>query len=482
MSATLLTGFRPDVAVREQPDGTLSISLSSQTVLIRSVPNGLARAIRCLATTGASQADLEKLVLAHDGIAGMSLWYYWHRQFLQLNFICYPLEVDRVRIATVLSTTPELLTAFPAIRPTDACQLSRFASLRLDPELSCLRLETPLSPFALLLHDPSAVTLIGALSTSKTVEELAAVLPEHRAVIEPLLARLLFARLAVTIDETGATAETSHPTLPYWEFHDLLFHSQSRIGRSSGAFGGTYRFGKHDPPAPVVKPNMSEEIYPLYRPDLSQLIEQDASFSAVLSARRSKRAFDDEHPLTGQQVGEFLYRVARIQELLPASPSHRELELSKRPYPAGGALYELDIYVAILHSFDLPPGLYQYNPLQHELCKLFESTAELQSMVHTCRRAALPDQEAPGQTQALLLITSRFPRLSWKYESIAYATTLKNTGALYQTMYLAAAAMGLAGTAVGSGDADLFARLSGIDYYEETLVGEFLLGTAKATP
>jgi hypothetical protein len=53
---------------------------------------------------------------------------------------------------------------------------------------------------------------------------------------------------------------------------------------------------------------------------------------------------------------------------------------------------------------------------------------------------------------------------------------------LYQTMYLAATAMGLAPCAVGGGDADLFARAAGVDYYAETSVGEFLLGNPRPQP
>ena len=74
---------------------------------------------------------------------------------------------------------------------------------------------------------------------------------------------------------------------------------------------------------------------------------------------------------------------------------------------------------------------------------------------------------------------ARFPWLAWKYESIAYALTLKHVGMDFQTMYLAATAMGLAPCAVGRGDADLFVRAAGTDYRAETSVGEFLLGSQR---
>ena len=51
--------------------------------------------------------------------------------------------------------------------------------------------------------------------------------------------------------------------------------------------------------------------------------------------------------------------------------------------------------------------------------------------------------------QVLLILAARFPRLAWKYESIAYALTLKHVWVVFQTMYLAATAMGLAPRAIG---------------------------------
>src|SRR5262249_31448453 len=84
--------------------------------------------------------------------------------------------------------------------------------------------------------------------------------------------------------------------------------------------------------------------------------------------------------------------------------------------------------------------------------------------------------------QVLLILAARYPRLAWKYESLAYALTLKHVGVVFQTMYLVATAMGLAPSAVGGGDADLFARAAGTDYGAGTSVGEFLLGSRRPGP
>jgi SagB-type dehydrogenase family enzyme len=124
----------------------------------------------------------------------------------------------------------------------------------------------------------------------------------------------------------------------------------------------------------------------------------------------------------------------------------------------------------------IPSGLYHYDPLGHELRKLADRDERVEALLHYASLSTgvghLP--------QVLITLASRFQRLSWKYRSMAYATTLKNVGVLYQTMYLVATAMGLAPCALGGGNSDLFAQAAETDYYAETSVGDFLLGSAPA--
>ena len=115
----------------------------------------------------------------------------------------------------------------------------------------------------------------------------------------------------------------------------------------------------------------------------------------------------------------------------------------------------------------------------HRLIRLQGRTREMAALL----RDAAESTATPEDTlQVLVILTARFPRVAWKYESIAYALTLKHVGVIYQTMYLTATAMGLAPCAIGGGDADLFARAAGTDYYAETSVGEFLLGSLRPQP
>ena len=63
---------------------------------------------------------------------------------------------------------------------------------------------------------------------------------------------------------------------------------------------------------------------------------------------------------------------------------------------------------------------------------------------------------------------------------MAYALILKHVGVLYQTLYLAATAMGVGPCGVGGGKARLLSRAIGVDYYAESAVGEFMLGSLPA--
>ena len=65
--------------------------------------------------------------------------------------------------------------------------------------------------------------------------------------------------------------------------------------------------------------------------------------------------------------------------------------------------------------------------------------------------------------QCLVILASRLPRLAWKYEGIAYRITLMNAGVIIQSLYLVATEMGLACSAVGTGDSAAFAAATGLD-------------------
>jgi SagB-type dehydrogenase family enzyme len=351
--------------------------------------------------------------------------------------------------------------------------LSRFAYLGRPGGEAVL--ESPLAHARVVLNDGRAAALVGSLAASATAEDLAGRvvgLPANAVV--GVLTLLLRAGL---LEEEGAN---ENPALQTWEFHDLLFHARTRLGRSDAPHGGTYRLADRLAPPPALKPAPAGETQELYRPDQAQLERDDPPLAQVQERRRSVRDFDGECPITDRQLGEFLFRVARVKECWQTQTATNvgpvRMEFTSRPYPAGGSLYELELYAAINRCLNLRPGLYHYDPSGHRLTRLSGRTAEVGGLL---RDAAESTGVLEADLQVLLILAARFARTAWKYESIAYSLTLKHVGVVLQTMYLAATAMGLGPCAVGCGDSDRFARAAGTDYCAETSVGEFLLGSQR---
>ncbi|GAB1394989.1 hypothetical protein MASR1M60_31530 [Rhodocyclaceae bacterium] len=351
--------------------------------------------------------------------------------------------------------------------PTGRWRWSRFACLRHESE--DMLAEGPLGHARVVLHDPRLCALVGLLAVPRNLDELAIALP---ALAPELLAAavslLRNAGVVGTCDAAGQLAEETDAALRHWEFHDLYFHSRSRSGRHAYPLGGTYRFKGELAHAPALKASMSPLRTELPRPTTAPVA---ADFFAVLDARRSRRA-PGVAALTLTQLGEFLWWSARVQQHHPADPQRPDsYESTLRPYPGGGAMHELELYLNISRCSGLAPGLYHYDPLAHAL----EYLAEAGDVQQALLQGAMNSSGLKQPPDVLITVASRFGRLAWKYEGVAYALTLKNLGGLYQQMYLVATALGLAPCALGAGNSDTFAQATGLDYFAETAVGEFML-------
>jgi SagB-type dehydrogenase family enzyme len=177
--------------------------------------------------------------------------------------------------------------------------------------------------------------------------------------------------------------------------------------------------------------------------------------------------------MTVVELGEFLYRAARIKRRFHSGNE----EHITRPFPAAGGLYEIEFYLVINKCEGLASNLYRYDGVTHSLELVANANRDTQEMLEDGIRSTV----FKGEPHVLLILAARFLRVNWKYESIAYSLILKNVGVIYQTMYLVATAMGLGGCALGGGNALSFGRATGLGYWEESAVGEFLLGRPAET-
>jgi SagB-type dehydrogenase family enzyme len=385
-------------------------------------------------------------------------------------------EDERGRLATFEPISPYFTYRARHASPMRSYALSRFAFMRVEEGQTFL--ESPLAHARVVLHDWRAAALLQLLALPGCAVDAAANIPElstESAVA--VMSLLLNADMLGEADDSGVPATDRSPSLQSWEFHDLLFHTRSRPGRHDQPLGGTFRLaGKLDCP-PALKPETPGKTIALSKPDLEELQRTDPSFTQVLERRCSVRDYGAQS-LTVRQLGEFLYRVARVKSSshhtlkTPAGPVR--MDFAHRPFPAGGCLYEMEFYLAVNACEGLALGLYHYNPKHHRLDRVATQTREVTALLAGAGHATgIP----PQNLQVLMIMAARFQRVAWKYSGLAYALMLKHVGIVQQTMYLAATAMNLAACAVGYGDPDLFARAAGTDYYGETSIGEFLLGS-----
>jgi oxazoline/thiazoline dehydrogenase len=460
-----LLAFCRGVALTEK-DGEPVLRWGRRSLSLRAASRGVLATLEALSSGGASEQELVDRA-ADDGVTGQATVLYYLARFKQLAILTYTATAEGRKLATLSPTS----AAHPAI-PGEVAkgarhELSRFACLR--REETHFVLESPLGHAKTQIFDARAAALFHLLAEPRTLEELCQDLPSLSPGATAMVLALFLGSGAC--GASGSLDDARERSLATWSFHDLLFHARSRRGRHSEPYGGTYPWKDRLDPLPAVKPRGTGSLIPLHRPDIAALRENDLPFTRVLEDRRSLRVHGSK-PIHVDRIGELLYRSARVRALHERSEGKPYVS-SSRPYPGAGACYELEVYLAVQACDGLDPGLYHYDPQGHALSMI----AGMSPAVAALLDGALFSSGNPGGlAHTLVVLAARFQRLSWKYESMAYALLLKDVGVLYQTMYLVATAMGLAPCGLGGGDSDLFAEAVGLDYYAETSVGELLLG------
>jgi SagB-type dehydrogenase family enzyme len=475
MDLSLVLSLPEEVSVCSDGESDLTFSGPAARFTLRQPLPATRCALQHLAHPGASAGQLVSCVQESCAPGGAAHFFHYLRCLAARGLLVVSANAGDQRLASLVPAASKFQLPRQAVSDRPYI-LSRFAYLH--REEGYLVIESPLSAAFLILHDHRAAALTCAFTASGTLADVGRRIGDlSTQEVASLVALLVNASVLAEVDDSGTSAEDHRPSLQLWEFHDLLFHSRSRVGRHNRPLGNTYPAGGKVEPPPALKSIAALETCDLYRPDLDRLQEHDPPLARVMERRRSIREYAPE-PITAQQLGEFLYRVARVTEtredelVTPYGPVR--MEVSLRPYPTAGALSELEVYVVVQDCNGLKPGLYHYDPLDHRLAAVTRWTDDTQQLMYGAGYAMGVTAE---HLQVLLVLTARFQRLSWKYSSLAYSLILKDVGVVFQNMYLAATAMELAPCALGAGDSDVFARAVGSDYYAETSVGEFLLGS-----
>ena len=364
----------------------------------------------------------------------------------RMGLVEFPLVDDGQELAVIAPQQESFVPSLAARTPDASLVLHHLACLRRDG--NGWLVESPLSGARLKLANTAALD-------------------------RPLVRRALDAAgfLEMGHPETGAQEEF----LSYWEFHDLIYHTHSRRGWHRDPSGAHLPFIGMVAPSPARRPDWPG--VPIELP--CALDASGDTLIAVLKRRRSERAFDDSRPVTISELGSLLDRAARSRSFrsspqVGTSGKSALFEVAERPCPSAGAIHELEIYPIVRLCDGLDAGMYHYDSWRHALVRIPADEADLERMLWHAQLA----MRAAGMPQVVLAVAARFPRVFWRYQGIGYGNILRNTGALYQTLYLVATELGLSACALGSADSMLFAKATGLDPLVEGTVGDFVVGSS----
>jgi SagB-type dehydrogenase family enzyme len=368
---------------------------------------------------------------------------------------------------------PQLADYSPQIAKignSDTIALSRFAYLRRRG--TEMVLESPRAGAVFRITDPKMAAALVTLSTPQKISQYR---KERGFPGLEFLGLLMDCQILFKLgagDTDGLRPSEGDPSLVLWDFHDLLFHTHSTEGRQANPIGGLYSYSDLMAPLPAVRPPWPGKALNLD----SALTPPPSPFAGLLDARHSIRDFDDGHPIAVGDLATLLQTTARVRAKWTA-PSDMgeegpEVSYASRPYPSGGAAYELELYLAVNQCEGLARGFYHYDAERHALTPIEVRPDDLDAQLSDAE-FAIGASSAP---HILIVIAARFGRVSWKYSSVAYSLILKDVGVLTQTLYLAATDLGLGGCAIGTNNIDRFARMTGLEFSTEGPVGLFALG------
>lgn len=256
-----------------------------------------------------------------------------------------------------------------------------------------------------------------------------------------------------------------------WEFHDAVFHGATANGcGTDGGYGATSA-------KPASSSMSGADRFAATNGRMVDLADGGAYPPGIeiLARRRTRRDFSAE-PVSLRSLSSLLGLALRTQSVAALSQTDY---YALHPYPSGGARDEITTLVACAHDEEGGAFLSSYLNREHKLYRYHQSREQALEAIEALSAVCHVGKPGPG---VALLFAADYERMATKYEAIAYATILRNVGAIYQTVCLVAEALGLAACAVGGGWGRLERHSLSAYLGNRVIVGGILVGTPAGQP
>lgn len=177
-----------------------------------------------------------------------------------------------------------------------------------------------------------------------------------------------------------------------------------------------------------------------------------SSIEETLLERRSIREYKDES-----------LALKEVSQILWAAQGITEPTWGGRTAPSAGALYPLEVYLAVRKVEDLEPGIYHYLPLNHKLIGILEGDIN-----EKLAEAGL-NQSCIEKAPINLVITAFYSRTTAKYGERGIRYVHLEAGHAAQNVYLQVQSLGLGTVTIGAFDDDEVRKLLNLSEEETPL-------------
>lgn len=422
----------------------LFVSMRNRITSLSSPSEHLRTAIKALGD-GLSWCDLKETLPEADLIQVARLI----ERATRIGALSYDVMDGSVRLATFVPQVPNWRPPTTCIEQYNELHLSRLTRIVHDD--GAWHLQCPVSGILIELHDEGLRKWLVADALEMALSSKG---------IPKLLVHWLV-KAGALFSESSASE-----SYPLWEPDDWAFHIKSRAGRLSVRRGRRTEPLPGTTPGPARRPAWAGAV--LAPPLISR---PKMPLAEALATRRSDRWLGEHEALIFDVLASILTMATECQG---SGIGSFDMEVSIRPYPSAGGCHPLEFYVASATCQGLPPGFWHFRPDTGDFVQVSRLTHTVEALIRQAQ-ISMEMSEPPG---AVIVVGARFARSFYKYEKIAYANILREVGAFYQTLYLAATAYGCAACAVGVGNIQYFSQITGLSPFEEGTVGEICVNGA----
>jgi SagB-type dehydrogenase family enzyme len=162
-------------------------------------------------------------------------------------------------------------------------------------------------------------------------------------------------------------------------------------------------------------------------------LKGEMSIEKALYKRRSVRNYQ-ENTVNLEELSQLLWAAQGITD------NRRQF----RTAPSAGALYPLEVYAACYHVEEVPPGVYRYDPAEHQLIP------HIQGSVKEALFRASGNQSALEACSAVIVISAIYSRTTRKYGDRGIRYVWMEAGHAAQNICLQGTALNLGTVVIGA--------------------------------